>query len=73
MNLLYSVDVLEGGTALLVGDDESELRICASQLSPEVREGDLVAAGSDGIYRPDPEATQARRARILELYRSLGQ
>ena len=55
------VERLEGETALLEDEEGRRIERPLSQLPP-VKEGDALVE-EDGVWRPDPERTQALRAR----------
>lgn len=65
--MLYSIDSLENGHAVLIGEDETVLHLSADKLAG-AREGDMVFAAPDGLYYPDAAATAQRKARMLELF-----
>ncbi len=65
----YSVDRLEGGLALLLGDDEDTVELPAARLAPAdppVREGDILAL-RDGVWRRDDAETARRRKKTAAL------
>ncbi len=63
------LDRVEGGTAVLVFDDDDARDLPASALPASAKEGDWLVL----TLAVDPALTQARRDEVAELRRRLGQ
>lgn len=64
--MLYSIDRFEGDIAVLVDEDGNSLDVPRADLPDGIKSGDMLRRQADG-FRPDPDAADARRARVLAL------
>ena len=68
--MLYSVDRIEGELAVLVDEDENTVCVQLDKLPSRIKTGEMVRFENEQFVR-DADATQARRAKILQLQQKL--
>lgn len=66
----YSVDEIDGGIAVLTGDDGELREVPSATLAPNVKEGDVVNY-HDFMWQVNAEETQSRARRIQALLRCM--
>lgn len=68
--MLYSVDRMEQGIAVLVGEDGAGVDVPLAALPRGIKSGDMVRL-CEGEYVLDNDAAAARRRQILDLQNRL--
>ena len=69
--MYYSVDRVAGGNAVLVGEDETLLKAPLAALPAGVKTGDVFAHDDSGAFTFSQEMTDARRAAVEQMLRTL--
>jgi len=72
MDIIWSVDRIEEGTATLESD-RRQRQVARELLPPGVREGDCLLEDADGHFVLQPEETRRRRQHNQDLFRRLSQ
>ena len=67
--MIYSIEALRDGTAILAGDDESRLCVPVETLPEGICCGDILQQQPDGSFLPRPDITAERTQRVRTLFR----
>lgn len=73
MDMIWSVDRMEEGIAILEGPDRQQRQVPLELLPSGVREGDCLLESAPGHYELQPEETRRRRRHNQDLFRRLSQ
>lgn len=69
--MCYILDRWEGEYAVLLDETEQAVSVLKTALAEDVREGDALLLGEDGIYRKNAEETEERREKIKKMMDTL--
>ena len=68
--MFYVLDRVENNVAVMIDDNDTVVTVCAEELQGEWEEG-TVFVSQDGIFSPDHEETELRRAAAAAKFRNL--
>ncbi len=63
----YTVDRYEGDIAVLIADDETELKVGSADLPDGTMEGSVLKLTEGGHFEPDMQMEESRRTRLARL------
>ncbi len=69
--MYYSVDRIEGATAVLEDDDANRVNVQLSVLPEGTKECDILFKDENGVFKKDDEEKQRRQKLIQEMLENL--